>query len=124
MTAAWQQYRSAPALGTRVVEADALPDHGHLSLSVDSERGRFPLLVVRLTGAAPLGYVNACPHQFLPLDQRGDRLLSEDGEQLRCSNHDATFATRSGEGIGGLGVGCSLEPVPVSLRSGWLVIGD
>ncbi|MBB3232080.1 Rieske (2Fe-2S) protein [Halomonas stenophila] len=124
MPQSWQQYRSAPSPGTRVVEADALPEQGHLSVTVESDRGRFPLLVIRLGDGALKAYVNACPHQFLPLDQRGDRLLSEDGEQLRCTNHDAAFATRSGEGVGGLGLGCALDPVPVRLTDGWLVIGD
>lgn len=123
MTAAWQQYRSAPPRGTRVAHADDLPEHGHLSLSVASERGRFPLLVVRLADATLVAYVNACPHQYLPLDQRGDRLLCDDGETLRCTNHDAVFATRSGEGVGGLGTGCALDPVPVHLENDWLIIG-
>ncbi|MBB3143254.1 Rieske (2Fe-2S) protein [Halomonas organivorans] len=122
MTAAWQQYRSAPDPGTRVVAADALPERGHLSLILESERGRFPLLVARLADNALVAYVNACPHQYLPLDQRGDRLLSEDGETLRCTNHDAAFATRTGEGVGGLGLGCALDAVPVRLEDGWLVI--
>ncbi len=124
MTAAWQQYRSAPPLDTRVTPAGALPDRGHLSLTVESERGRFPLLVVRLADGTLIAYVNACPHQYLPLDQRGERLLSEDGERLRCTNHDAAFATRTGEGIGGHGLGCALDPVPVRLEDDWLVIGD
>ena len=124
MSQAWQRYRSAPSHGTRVVEAGALPDQGHLSVTVENDRGRFPLLVVRLGDGELRAYVNACPHQFLPLDQRGSRLLSEDGEQLRCTNHDAAFATRSGEGVGGLGLGCALDPVPVSIDDrGWLVIG-
>lgn len=125
MPQAWQRYRSAPSPGTRVVETNALPDHGHLSVTVESDRGRFPLLVIRLGDGELRAYVNACPHQFLPLDQRGSRLLNEDGEQLRCTNHDAVFATRSGEGVGGLGLGCALDPVPVRIDArGWLVIGD
>ncbi|MCK2182901.1 Rieske (2Fe-2S) protein [Halomonas getboli] len=123
MTAAWQQYRSAPPLGTRVARATDLPDQGHLSLTVESENGRFPLLVARLADEALVAYVNACPHQYLPLDQRGNRLLSDDGETLRCTNHDAAFATRTGEGVGGLGLGCALDPVPVHVEDGWLIIG-
>jgi len=121
---AWQQYRSAPAPGTRVVEVDALPAQGHLSLMLEGERGRFPLLVVHLGDGVVRAYVNACPHQFLPLDQRGKRVLSEDGEQLRCTNHDAAFSARTGEGTGGLGLGCALDRVPLRQEDGWLVIGD
>ncbi|MDX5434807.1 MAG: Rieske 2Fe-2S domain-containing protein [Halomonas sp.] len=123
MTQAWQQYRSAPALGTRLVRFDDIAPGATLSLTLQSEQGSFPLLLVRLDDAL-LGYVNACPHQYLPLDQRGKRVLSQDGEQLRCTNHDATFSARSGEGTGGLGLGCTLDPVPVSVDSeGWIVVG-
>lgn len=125
MSQAWQQYRSAPAPGTRVVEVDALPERGHLGLTLESERGGFPLLVVRLDDGTIRAYVNACPHQYLPLDQRGRRVLSEDGERLRCTNHDAAFSARTGEGVDGLGLGCALDPVPLQLGDqGWLVIGD
>ncbi|XKE47112.1 Rieske 2Fe-2S domain-containing protein [Halomonas organivorans] len=124
MPQAWKQYRSAPSPGTRVLEADALPEQGHLSLTLEGERGRFPLLVVCLGDGELRAYVNACPHQFLPLDQRGKRVLSEDGERLRFTNHDAAFSARTGEGTGGYGLGCALDPVPVRREDGWLVIGD
>ncbi|WP_445156996.1 Rieske (2Fe-2S) protein [Halomonas sp. E14] len=124
MSQGWQQYRSAPAPGTRLVRLDELAPGTTLSLTLQGEQGSFPLLLVRLDDTL-LGYVNACPHQYLPLDQRGPRILSQDGESLRCTNHAATFATRTGEGTGGLGVGCALDPVPLSVDSeGWMVIGD
>lgn len=123
MTQAWQQYRSAPALGTRLVRLDEIAVGATHSLTLQGENGSFPLLLVRLHDAL-LGYVNACPHQYLPLDQRGTRILSQDGEQLRCTNHDATFSSRSGEGSGGLGIGCALDPVPVNVDDeGWVIIG-
>lgn len=123
MTQAWQQYRSAPAPGTRLVRFDDVAPGDTFSLTLQSERGSFPLLLVRLDDAL-FGYVNACPHQYLPLDQRGKRVLSQDGEQLRCTNHDATFSVRSGEGTGGLGLGCMLDPVPVNVDDeGWIVVG-
>lgn len=101
-----------------------LPPGDTLSLTLQSENGSFPLLLVRLDDI-PLAYVNACPHQYLPLDQRGKRVLSQDGEQLRCTNHDATFSARTGEGLSGHGKGCALDPVPLSIdENGWLVIGS
>ncbi|MGR4069116.1 Rieske (2Fe-2S) protein [Billgrantia sp. C5P2] len=123
MAQAWQQYRSAPALGTRLVRLEELTSGDTYSLTLTGEKGSFPLLLILLDDAL-LGYVNACPHQYLPLDQRGPRILSRDGEQLRCSNHDATFSSRTGEGLGGLGLGCALDPVPVSVdEEGWVVVG-
>ncbi|WP_111412652.1 Rieske (2Fe-2S) protein [Billgrantia lactosivorans] len=123
MAQAWQHYRSAPAPGTRLVRLEELTPRDTHSLTLTGDKGSFPLLLIRLDDAL-LGYVNACPHQYLPLDQRGARILSRDGEQLRCSNHDATFSVRTGEGLGGLGLGCALDPVPVRVdESGWVVIG-
>lgn len=123
MTQAWQQYRSAPAPGTRLVRLEELTPGETHSLTLTSEKGTFPLLLIRLDEAL-FGYVNACPHQYLPLDQRGSRILSRDGEQLRCSNHDATFSTRTGQGLGGFGLGCKLDRVPVSVDAeGWIVVG-
>ncbi|MCE9663822.1 Rieske 2Fe-2S domain-containing protein [Halomonas sp. M5N1S17] len=124
MTQAWQQYRSAPALGTRLVRLDEVDVGSTHSLTLKCEKGSFPLLLVRLD-EIPLAYVNACPHQYLPLDQRGSRILSHDGEALRCTNHDATFSARTGEGLSGHGEGCALDPVPLSVDDdGWLVIGN
>ncbi|MCE9682713.1 Rieske (2Fe-2S) protein [Halomonas alkalisoli] len=123
MTQAWQQYRSAPALGTRLVRLDEVDVGSTHSLTLKCEKGSFPLLLVRLA-EIPLAYVNACPHQYLPLDQRGSRILSHDGEALRCTNHDATFSARTGKGLSGHGEGCALDPVPLSVDDdGWLVIG-
>nr|WP_163502938.1 Rieske 2Fe-2S domain-containing protein [Halomonas socia] len=120
---AWKAYRSAPASGTRLLPAAELAAVTTRSLTLDGENGRFPLLLVGLADG-PRAYVNACPHQYLPLDQRGSRILSQDGQTLRCTNHDASFLARSGKGSGGLGEGCALDPVPLAVDAdGWLVIG-
>ncbi|AMD01587.1 MULTISPECIES: Rieske (2Fe-2S) protein [Halomonas] len=124
MSQAWKQYRSAPQPGTRLMRFEELPPGDTRSLTLQSENGSFPLLLLRLD-EIPLAYVNACPHQYLPLDQRGKRVLSQDGEALRCTNHDATFSARTGEGLSGHGEGCALDPVPLSVDDdGWLVIGN
>ncbi|MCG6657471.1 Rieske 2Fe-2S domain-containing protein [Halomonas campisalis] len=124
MVPAWQRYRSAPALGTRLIQAADLPPGSTRCLYVEGENGHFPLLLVAVDDG-PRAYVNACPHQYLPLDQRGKRILSQDGEQLRCTNHAATFSARTGEGLSGHGEGCALDPVPLSVDDdGWLMIGS
>ena len=62
---AWSDYSTAPDPGTPVA---ALADvTGALTLTISSDRGDFPLLLVR-SGDDVHGYVNACPHQYLPLD--------------------------------------------------------
>ncbi|MDC8805403.1 Rieske 2Fe-2S domain-containing protein [Halomonas pacifica] len=124
MSHAWQSYRSAPPPGTPVIEAAALRPGSSRCLSVESHKGRFPLLLVRLADGRPRAYVNACPHQYLPLDQQGPRVLSEDGRQLICSSHQARFCAESGAGLGGPGAGDGLDAVPLEVaENGWLVIG-
>ncbi len=109
MDAAWKTYRHAPAEGAEICPLAEIPDPGTRCLSL----GGFPLLLVR-SGGALRGYVNACPHQYLPLDHKGPKLLSADGKVLRCTSHAAGFLVETGEGVEGPGAGLALDPVPVS----------
>jgi len=113
----WRSYASAPAEGTELCRAEAIPEPGTLGV----EPGGFPILLVRRDGRVR-AYINACPHQDLPLDYRGKQVLSADGRILRCTNHAAGFDADTGAGADGLGVGCALDPVPVTLREDGVVI--
>lgn len=119
MADAWTTYSGAPDIGDRVCTFDGLGDGTVQSL----ELGAFPILIVR-RGDRIFAFVNACPHQYLPLDHRGDRILSADGAMLRCTNHQAGFLIETGEGVDGFGVGTCLDKIPVSIAAdGWIVIG-
>ena len=110
MSDAWQSYSGAPALGTRLCALDDIPDGGTRCLDLAG----FPILLVR-NGAEVRGFVNACPHQYLPLNYRGEQVLSADGTQILCTNHGAAFCARTGAGVKGLGLGEELDPIPVSV---------
>lgn len=114
---AWTDYSSAPAPGTPVCEAARL--NGVLSLTVTTDKGAFPMLLVQV-GDGLRAYVNACPHQYLPLDWRSDQLVSADGTMLMCSAHGARFDIRTGQAIEG--ADCGLDPVPVRVVDGTVVI--
>ncbi|MDX5350081.1 MAG: Rieske 2Fe-2S domain-containing protein [Paracoccaceae bacterium] len=114
---AWTDYSSAPAPGTRICAASEIT--AVHSLTVTTERGSFPLLVLR-DGAEIRAYVNACPHQYLPLDYRGTTLLSADGTRLLCTAHGASFDKTTGAVIEG--ADCGLDPVPVTRNGEHLVI--
>ncbi|MFO1107199.1 MAG: Rieske 2Fe-2S domain-containing protein [Amaricoccus sp.] len=119
MTDAWRKYRGAPAEGTGVCRFEAIPEPGTLAVSLSG----FPVLLAR-SGDLLRAYVNACPHQFLPLDHKGDRIISADGTVLRCTSHGAGFRLADGEGIEGFGLGCALDAIPVSVdAAGVVVIG-
>jgi nitrite reductase/ring-hydroxylating ferredoxin subunit len=91
------------------------------TMSVQSDKGAYPLLLVR-DGEKIRAYVNACPHQYLPLDHRGDQLLSADGRMLMCTAHGARFDLRTGEAING--ADCGLDAVPVKIVGDTLLIAD
>jgi nitrite reductase/ring-hydroxylating ferredoxin subunit len=115
---AWKSFPGAPGQGAVICAASDVPERGVRSFDLDG----FPIVLVA-SAEGLRAYVNACPHQYLPLDWRSANILSPDGETLRCSNHDAGFDACTGAGIDGLGQGCALDPVPVTLRDGQLVIG-
>lgn len=104
----WQTYPSAPVGGSFVCRASDVPEGGSFSVDLAG----FPILLARQTGQL-VAYVNACPHQFLPLDYRSNQVISADGALLRCSVHEAGFDLRTGLGVEGPGSDCALDPVPV-----------
>ena len=114
----WRDYRGAPASGAELARSDEAPEGAAVVIDVDG----FSIVLAR----GPRGlaaFVNACPHQYLPLDYKGDRILSADGATLRCTNHSAGFDAASGEGVEGLGLGCALDKIPVVERGGAIFIG-
>ncbi|RVV96844.1 (2Fe-2S)-binding protein [Mesobaculum littorinae] len=120
----WLDYSTAPPDGTFVCAASDLGDTpgAALALTVVSDRGRFPLILVR-SPAGLRAYVNACPHQYLPLDHRGPQIVTSDGLRLQCTSHAAMFDIETGAGVGGPGLGCSLDPVPIRTQGQAVVIG-
>ena len=120
MSNAWQSYPGAPVPGTRICHLDDVADAGLLPVEI----GGFGLLVLRQARDVR-AFVNACPHQYLPLDYRSGSILSADGARLICSNHEANFDAVTGEGLGGLVQGCNLDMVPVTLdRKDDILVGE
>jgi nitrite reductase/ring-hydroxylating ferredoxin subunit len=118
MSDSWKSYRGAPADGTILCEADDIAEGSVKSIKLSP--AAFPILIVRSAGVLA-AYVNACPHQYLPLDHRGDNVLSADGTVLRCTNHSAGFRVQDGVGVEGLGLNCGLDPIPPVVDSGGLI---
>lgn len=109
----WQDISTAPASGTVVCDADQV--EGVKALDLDG----FPLLVIRDADGLR-GFVNLCPHQYLPLDFHGDR-LSSDGARLICTSHQAQFDARTGEVCAGP-ADCGLDSVPLREQNGKIFI--
>ena len=121
MSDTWRAYASAPPDGALVCPSEAVAQGAARCLSVTSDAGTFPLLLVR-TGDGLKAYVNACPHQYLPLDYRSANVLSADGTRLLCSAHGAMFDAESGGCLSG-DAADGLDPVPVTEAGGEIRIG-
>ena len=85
------------------------------------KRGAFSMFVVR-TGDAVHAYVNICPHFGIPLNDRKPTFLTDDRSRIRCTTHFSEYRFEDGYGVAGLGEGCWLDPVPVSVVDGMIVI--
>ena len=115
----WTDYSTAPARGTRICREAEI--EGVRSLTITTQKGAFPVLVLR-TPNGIRAYVNACPHQYLPFDYRGDQLVSADGLRLMCTAHGAQFDIDSGTAI--TGADCALDAVPVEVIEGEIRIAN
>ena len=110
----WQDLSTAPAPGTVICDLDQVEGVAAFDLN------GFPLLVIRDADGLR-GFVNLCPHQYLPLDFHGDRVLSADGARLICSSHQAQFDTVTGEVCAGPAC-CGLDSVPLQEQNGKIFI--
>lgn len=95
MSEAWRSYSGAPESGTVLCPSADVADGHTKCLVLRSDGKEFPLLLIRRDGIVR-GFVNACPHQYLPLNYRSDEILSPDGTRLLCTAHDAMFDAESG----------------------------
>jgi nitrite reductase/ring-hydroxylating ferredoxin subunit len=118
----WHSYSSAPPAGTPVCSSADVAEGRVLSISVESEKGTMPLLLTR-RAAGLYAFVNACPHQYLPLDYQGSSLLSADGTMLMCASHGARFTIADGQCVDGPAMGCGLDRVPLLEADGTIRIG-
>ena len=79
------------------------------------------MFVVR-RGEAVYGYLNICPHYSSPLNFRAGQFLNEDKTLIRCTSHFAEFRIEDGYGVKGAAERCWLDPVPVRVERGMIVI--
>jgi len=119
---AWRRHPQAPAPGTALGQVDEIEDPGVRLLSFGSGRRVFSMLLVR-RGGVVRAFLDACPHNWLPLSWRGGSLLSADGARLVCSNHFAEFDADDGRPLSGP-ADCSLDAIPIHVEAdGAIVMG-
>src|SRR3712207_3142723 len=115
---------TAPGAGAALGRLPDFPDGAATPARYVAEGREVAGVVVR-RGAGLRAYLDLCPHQCLPLTWRGPRVLSGNGERLRCTNHGAEFAVADGRGLSGPGSACGLTPVPLRVApDGTVRVGD
>jgi nitrite reductase/ring-hydroxylating ferredoxin subunit len=117
----WSLRPNAPALGTALCAAAAIPQGAAREFRLGRGRSAFSMFVVRShTGFH--GYLNLCPHFSLPLNHEPDAFVF-DGH-IRCSQHFAEFRIEDGLCVSGACVDSHLITVPISENGcGELLIG-
>ncbi|MEL7612272.1 Rieske (2Fe-2S) protein [Vreelandella titanicae] len=107
---AWRNYENAPQEGAVICPSSAIPEGKARCVEVMSSNGSFPVIATRINGTIYC-YVNACPHQYLPLNYRSDSIISSDGHRFLCSAHGAAFDIKTGDCLTG---DCDkLDAIPV-----------
>ena len=69
------------------------------------------IIALRLADGSLVAYRNACPHMGIALDWEAARLLSHNGQWLRCTGHGALFRPADGVCVSGPCAGEALEAV-------------
>lgn len=107
---AWRNYANAPQEGAIVCPSNVIQEGNAYCMEIISNNTAFPIITTRKDGAIYC-YVNACPHQYLPLNYRSDRIISSDGNRLLCSAHGAVFDIKTGNCL--TGAFDKLDTIPV-----------
>jgi nitrite reductase/ring-hydroxylating ferredoxin subunit len=117
----WRTRPRAPLPGTVLGPLDTIADGDAKEFVFGRGTTVFSMFVVRRAEQV-FGYLNICPHYSSALNCREGEFLSDDRRHIRCSAHFAEFRIEDGCGVAGAGEGCWLDPVPVHVEDGMIVI--
>lgn len=117
----WRYRPRAPQPGTVLGPLDEIADGDAKEYVFGRGTTTFAMFVVR-RGEKVYGYLNICPHYSSPLNHRAGEFLNEDGSLIQCTMHFSEFRIEDGYGVAGAGAGCWLDPVPVHVEDGMIVI--
>jgi len=117
----WRTRPRAPAPGTPLAPLHEIADGDAKEFVFGRGTTVFSMFVVRRAENV-FGYLNICPHYSSPLNCRAGEFLSEDRGHIRCTMHFAEYRIEDGFGVAGAGEGCWLDPVPVHVENGMIVI--
>lgn len=121
--ALWRTRPRAPLPGATLGPLEDIADGSAKEFIFGRGTTVFSMFVVRRAQEV-FGYLNICPHYSSPLNCREGGFLSEDKSCIQCSRHFAEYRIEDGFGVAGAGEGCWLDPVPVHVEDGMIVISQ
>ena len=117
----WRTRPRAPLPGTVLGPLAEIADNDAREYVFGRGTTVFSMFVVR-RGDEVYGYLNICPHYSSPLNARAGQFLNDAHSRIRCTMHFAEYRIEDGFGIAGAGANCWLDPVPVHVADGQVVI--
>jgi nitrite reductase/ring-hydroxylating ferredoxin subunit len=115
--------RGEPPDGTPLGFLAGFADGDATAIDYRHDGRTFPMLLFRRGHAIRL-YLNACPHNGLPLTFRSPSIVSADGTRLLCSNHGAQFSVDDGRALACIADDCALITIPAHIDpAGQVVVG-
>jgi len=118
----WHTRPFAPAPGDALCAADAIGEGEAREFIFGEGKTAFELIVVG-TADGPRAYLNQCPHFKIKMNARPDELLNTHG-LIQCAWHYACFRPEDGHCVSGPVEGYALNPVPIAISDGNLVVGE
>jgi nitrite reductase/ring-hydroxylating ferredoxin subunit len=119
----WRMRPRAPQTGAVLGPLEDISDGDAKEYVFGRGTTVFSMFVVR-RGEKVYGYLNLCPHYSSPLNYRAGEFLNEDKSLIRCTSHFSEFRIEDGYGVKGAAERCWLDPVPVSVKNGMIVIQE
>lgn len=107
--------------GGSICAADTLTDGASLKFRVKEQEHAVEAFLIRFEGRY-YAYRNRCAHMALTLDMDDNDFFTIDSRELICKTHAATYSPDTGVCVGGPCYGESLEPVPILVQDGVVLL--
>ena len=121
MMAVWRTKPNAPMPGTYLCQVAEIADGGVREFVYGHGKDQLSLMVMR-HGERIRGYVNSCPHFWVPLNVGPSFTLFDD--YVLCMNHYAMFRIEDGYCEDGPCLGTTLDGVPLRMQDGRLSVAE
>lgn len=100
----------------RLCGLDEVPEDSTNGFLLQSDQGRYGVMIIRRETESFFVYVNSCPHIGTPLDLRPGKFLNREKTHILCSTHGALFRIEDGHCVSGPCAGENLMALPWELR--------